>query len=313
MENIGKDLYRFAHAFLTNEFARFAPKLYNNLRRHTGRGDGPATPCETADYFLSCFNDYAEQLGYERSQFKTYLHGKTVLEYGPGDVLGIALLMYAHGAASVHCIDRFELNRASARNIEIYREMLGRLGPDEQTRAAQAFNVHGDPGSGFNVLAVKYLVAENGLVQEREAYDLIISRSVLEHVNRLEMTIDDMARALKPDGVSVHKVDLKSHNQDRYATYDFLTWPEPVYQLMNSHKGRPNRWRVGKYIECLEQSGLRLRNLTDTGRLENEDIERIRPKLAKRFRQLTTEELTWLGFWMVLERSSSVATEPRNS
>jgi len=303
-ENVGKDGYRFVQAFLTNQIARFAPNLYLTMTHETGRGDGGAEPGQTADYFFRCFHDYGERLGLDDDHFKGFLEGKTVLEYGPGDILGVSLLMYANGARFVHCVDRFPREKISRRNIETYNEILDRLGPQERERALRAFREHGDPSSGFDPGLVRYSVTRDGLINEAKAYDLIVSRSVLEHVNHLEMTIRDIANALKDDGISVHSVDLKSHNLDRYQPFDFLTWPEAIYRLMNSHKGRPNRWRVDKYRKCVACAGLQFRMLAPTGKLEANAIDRIRPKLAAGFRDLPTEELTWQGFWMVLEQGS---------
>lgn len=302
-ENLGKDAIRFTRAALLNQLARSAPSLYTKLKQDTGRGDGTADSSQTVEYFFRCFDEYRQKLGLDRDQVRDFLKGKAVLEYGPGDVLGIALLMYAHGAEFVHCVDRFPLERASAKNIQTYMEMLDRLAPEQRERASRAFNDFGAPESGFDQRLVKYSVTANGLINEQCAYDLIISRSVLEHVNCLDMTIGDIANALRMDGISVHKVDLKSHGLDRYQPFDFLTWPESIYQLMNSHKGSPNRWRVDKYKELVVRHGLRFRELTHTGQLEPEKINRIRPKLATGFRRIPTDELTWLGFWMVLERT----------
>lgn len=302
-ENPGKDALRFTRAVLTNQLARFTPKLYLRLTQETGRGDGKDTPSQTADYFLRCFDDYRERLGLDADHIEDFLKGKAILEYGPGDVLGVALLMYAHGAEFVQCVDRFPLEKVSATNIRIYREIMDRLGPEQRARASRAFIDSGKPGSGFNQRLVKYSVTNNGLIDKQGAYDLIISRAVLEHVDRLEMTISDMANALSAGGIAIHKVDLKSHGMDRYQSFDFLTWPESIYRLMNSHKGNPNRWRVDKYKELVGRHGLRFKALAHTGQLEPEKINRIRPKLATSFRHIPTDELTWLGFWMVLERA----------
>ena len=300
-ENLGKDALRFTRAMLTNQLARLTPQLYVKLTQQTGRGDGKGDPNETADYFLRCFNDYREQLGLDRDQTSDFLRGKSLLEYGPGDVLGVALLMYAHGAAFVQCVDRFPLERVTAKNIRTYLELMDRLEPEQRERARSAFNDFGKPESGFNPRLLNYSVTRDGLIDKQETYDLIISRSVLEHVNLLDMTIRDMARALRADGIAVHKVDLKSHGLDRYQSFDFLTWPESIYQLMNSHKGSPNRWRVNKYKELVDRHGLRFRTLAHTGQLEAEKVNRIRPKLASGFRDVPSDELSWLGFWMVLE------------
>jgi hypothetical protein len=70
---------------------------------------------------------------------------------------------------------------------------------------------------------------------------------------------------------------------------------------MYSHKGFPNRWRVDKYRECAENSNLRVRQLSPTGRLEQKQIDIIFPKLAKTFGRVARDDLSWTGFWMVLE------------
>ncbi|MFD0740492.1 methyltransferase domain-containing protein [Lysobacter koreensis] len=303
-ESLGKDAVRFTKAVATNQLARFAPKLYLNLSHETGRGEEDSSDAsQNAEYFRRCFDDYRHRLGFDVAQFEAFLRGKAVLEYGPGDVLGVALLLYAHGADYVHCVDRFAREKATAKNIQTYKELLDGLEPAQRKRADGAFNDFGDPASGFNPNRVRYSVTRDGLIGEKNAYDVVMSRSVLEHVNCLDKTIGDMAATLRPDGIAIHKVDLKSHNLDRYLPFDFLTWPESIYQLMHSHKGRPNRWRVDKYKEVVGRSGLRFRTLVDTGRLEADKIERIRPKLAATFRDVPTDELSWLGFWMVLERA----------
>lgn len=284
-----------------NLVARYTPDLYVHLKQDTGRGSGLVDPDKTADYFLRCYDDYLEKLDLDEGQAGDFLRDKVVLEYGPGDILGVALLMYAHGAKLVQCVDRFPLERASSRNIQTYLALLDKLPPAQRERASRAFNTVGDPASGLNPLMIRYSVTRDGLINQPAAYDLIISRSVLEHVNCLEKTIDDMATALRPGGIAVHKVDLKSHGLDRYQPLDFLTWPDWLYQMMNSHKGSPNRWRVDTYRKLVLRNGLRIRTLAETGSLAPEAIERIRSKLPPRFRDIPTDELSWLGFWMVLE------------
>ena len=62
-ENIGKDLALFCKAFLSNQLARFAPKLYINLTHQTGRGEEKEDAAQVASYFIECFHDYRKQLG----------------------------------------------------------------------------------------------------------------------------------------------------------------------------------------------------------------------------------------------------------
>src|SRR2546428_12973317 len=96
---------------------------------HTGRGAAESSARQIADYFWSCFYDYFEILGIPASDIGRYLKGKTVLEYGPGDVPAVAVLMLAHGADAAVCVDRFELYRPPpARGEAVCRLPGGRRG-----------------------------------------------------------------------------------------------------------------------------------------------------------------------------------------
>ncbi|MCB1902915.1 MAG: hypothetical protein KDI18_02175, partial [Gammaproteobacteria bacterium] len=95
----------------------------------------------------------------------------------------------------------------------------------------------------------------------------------------------------------------KSHGLDRYRDFDFLSWPQYLYKLMYSHKGFPNRWRVNKYLQLVEKSELKLVSITATGKLETKCINAIKDKLTSQFRSISTEELSWLGFWIILKKT----------
>lgn len=303
-ESLLNDVRLFTKAFLSNQLARFLPAVYVRLTRQTGRSQGDTDPKRIADYFRACLADYLEQPGLNPKTATDFLKGRRILEYGPGDILGVALLLYAHGAETVHCVDRFPMQKASELNLEVYRQLLGGLEGEALARANRAFVDHGKPESGFDPAAIAYFVTRDGLSGKASEYDLIISRAVLEHVNDLDKTIMDIAGALKPEGLSIHQVDLKSHGLDRYRPYDFLTWPDFLYGLMYGYKGFPNRWRVDKYRTVVDRAGLRFLKLVPTGVLGAEEVGFIKPRLARRFRSISAEELAWLGFWMVLGHSA---------
>lgn len=63
--------------------------------------------------------------------------------------------------------------------------------------------------TGYNGNCIQYVVNKKGLSGFRDKVDFVFSRAVLEHVNDISSTIDDMGNALKKGGVSVNKVDFK--------------------------------------------------------------------------------------------------------
>ncbi len=302
-ESILKDARLLVKATISNQIARFFPKLYVRLTAQTGRGNEEENAEQIAGYFTSCFDDYQVRMNLDADGIRQFLRGRTILEYGPGDIFGVALLFYAHGAAAVHCVDRFPLSSITKKGIEVYERLLGQLEGEVKSRGRSAFKTNGDPASGFRPEAVSYAVTKDGLSGAIDGYDLIISRAVLEHVNNLDATFRDIERALKPGGISIHQVDLKSHGLDRYAELDFLTWPRPLYKLMYSHKGFPNRWRVDKFRESATLSHLNITSLEPTNRLGLEAVEKVRPKLAAEFKNVPAEELRWLSFWLHLNKN----------
>lgn len=304
-ESRARDALLFTKAVLSNQLAWIAPAAYVRLTRQTGRGEGAQESVEQiADYFLGCFDDYRRELGLGAGGFGAFLAGKDVLEYGPGDLLGMALLMYAHGAARVHCYDRFPLFVASQKNLKVYERLIAALSGPQRERAMAAFEDPLRPERGFRTDAIAYFVSPDGLSGRTRAYDLILSRAVLEHVGNLPRTVVDMARALKPGGITIHEVDLRSHGLDRYKTFDFLTWPESAYRLMFSRKGFPNRLRVNTYRDLFARAGLAIRQLHPTQTLSEEQVALIEPHLATSLRGVSRDELAWMGLWIVAESPS---------
>ena len=295
-----KDAALVAKAVASNLLAWAAPATYVRLTRQTGRGSLEERPEEVASYFMRSFDDYQLWLPEVASPGTSWLKGKCVLEYGPGDILGTALLCVAHGAMRVECVDRFPLQAATPKNVAVYRTLLDELPSEARARANAAFVRPGDPSSGFRSDLIEYRVTSDGLARRPHAFDLIVSRAVLEHVNKLSATLNDIHSCLRSGGLAVHNVDLRSHNLDRYRAYDFLTWPEWLYSLMYRHKGFPNRLRVDAYRQLANTSGLEVVALQPTGRLERIEAEAIRPYVAKHLRCNDVDEFSWTGFWMVL-------------
>lgn len=298
------DAKRIIHAILTDQIAHFAPRLYIRLTGQTGRGASQESARQIADYFRSCFDEYFQMLGIEPEQIESYLAGKRILEYGPGNVPGVALLMIAHGADSVVCVDRFPMVSISAINAEVLCHLMEGLDGEAKERAASCFLRRGYPASGLREQRIRYLVKPSGLSGLRDTADLVISRAVLEHVNDLHATFTDMHNALCATGVAIHQVDLKSHGLHRSNPLDFLTWPIHWWSWMYGHKGMPNRWRINRYREALLENGLRTILLKPTILADQRDIEEVRPYLATPIRTISDEDLSWLGFWLVCDKST---------
>lgn len=296
-KNKKSDFIRFCKAFLTNQYAHFAPDSYINFTQETGRGLQEESESEVVGYFSLCFSEYMKILEIPEDAIHEKLKGCTILEYGPGDIPGVALLFYAWGAEKIFCVDRFALVSFSEFNITTLLALCNTLPKPQCERALSCFNDYGNPGSGLKENNIQYLINKNGVSGLNETIDIVCSRAVLEHVNNLQLTFEDMEQSLKKSGIAIHKVDLKSHGLHRENILDFLTWPNLLWNLMYSYKGTPNRIRLSQYKEVIAKTKLKLDFIKTVENCTLDIVKEVRPWLAKSFSHLSDEDLSCLSFW----------------
>jgi len=302
-QNVFDDFIRFVKALLSNQIARFLPAYYVKMTKETGRGLGAESSVEVSTYFIKCFYEYFEKLEIEKENIEDYLKGKTILEYGPGDLPGVGFLFVAFGAKKVYCVDRFPLVNKSAFNQEVIANIYESLDHNKQSLVKKLLIDETNPGLGFKNESMEYLVTKNGTSNLQSEVDLVISRAVLEHVGDLNATFRDMQMAMKPQSTAVHLVDLKSHGLHRKNPLDFLTWPKLLWDLMYSQKGVPNRWRLDKYKSIINSAHFENIIIHSTGDVSAEQIQEVKPYLAKMFREVSDMDLGCLGFWLIFKKS----------
>jgi SAM-dependent methyltransferase len=208
---------------------------------------------EGADYVEAVFRDYMTIGRLEPS----HLAGQRILEVGPGDNLGVALMFAAHGAL-VTCLDRFDPARDDAKNRQIYRAVAERLPPGPRAAARQllASDDSLKPGS---ISVVDDLAIEDAHRRfEPGTFGLIVSRAVLEHVFDVDRAWTSMHVLLQPGGTMLHKIDFRNHGF--YASLDplaFLGIPEGLWRLISSPDPTLNRRRASTYQAMAERDGYR--------------------------------------------------------
>ena len=300
------DTVRIARAVATNQLARFAPAAYVRLTGQTGRGAAAEeSPGDITQYFRDCADAYFEQLGIAPVEIPSFLAGKTLMEYGPGDLPGVAALMVARGAEKVYCVDRFPLVNLSEKNASVLGQLIDGSHGVERDRLVRCLANPDDPSAGFDTRRIEYVVRPSGLSGLQSAVDLVFSRAVLEHVNDLEATFADMVSALRPGALAIHLVDLRSHGLHKSNPLDFLEWSPALWDLMYSEKGVPNRWRIDKYRAVVAQLPVDVLTLAATKLASAEQVAQVRQQLNELFRVLSDDDLRWLGFWLVFRKRAA--------
>lgn len=198
------------------------------------------------------------------------LAGKRVLELGVGRTPEICAAMLLAGAAEAHGVDvRLRLDGAACgRRYEALAArlaggdggaFLASVGSDGATLARRAANL----GCGAWPLRFDSYAGER-LPLPDAAVDVVLSKSVLEHVRRraVRPLLADLRRVLRPGGVMVHIVDLRDHmhidgDDEVHGDWlDALRYSEPLFRAMFANRSTYiNRLRLGEWRSALAQAG----------------------------------------------------------
>lgn len=323
-----------------------AYKILQNwqMRRRFASGDA-----ETEHGSTHSRKTLDESLRYIEEQFQDYLtygqlsseqlRGKKILELGFGDNVGVALRFLSAGAAKVVCIDKFCSKRDELREREIYSALREKLSREEKERFDRAVDLA--DGISFDASRISYLQgrdlepAARALGIRDEAFDIIISRAVIEEIYDPAVVLAQADKLLAPGGLMLHKIDLSDYGiftDGGMHPLTFLTIPHSVYRLMASDSGIPNRKLIGYYREQMRQLGYDTRFLiTETvghGSLAPHKevaeldqtyfrtalpvINEIRSKLAREYRQMTDEELMVRGVFLVARKPARSEKQTTN-
>lgn len=278
-------------------------------------------PDESVAYIWGVFRDYL-RYGSLRPES---LNGLRVLEVGPGDNHGVALLFIAFGASQVVTIDRFDAVRDLQQEREIYKHLQSTLPIKARDRLAGVVDSLGNLDATSTTLT-RYCGVEVSALEAANVgpgFDLIVSRAVLEHIHSLERDLETMVRLMSPSGLMLHDIDLRDHGlftSGGMHALTFLTVPDRLYRAMSSDCGLPNRARLSDYQTAFAQLGLAVQvyatrllggaeELVPHPRLESlaeEDfaaclgeLQRIWPELRPRFRASGARNLMITGIFVV--------------
>ncbi|MFH0953372.1 MAG: methyltransferase domain-containing protein [Verrucomicrobiota bacterium] len=215
------------------------------------------------------------------------LHGKTVLELGPGADLGTGLYLFYRGAGRYHALDANPL--ASNVQLEFYEHLIRKMkglgvpgcmsdaelfvvAAAMRTGQGERLNYACRPDFSFSAFAA-------------ESADLILSQAAFEHFSDIEKAIGEMSTVAKPGALLVAEVDLSTHSRwirDR-DPLNIYRYGDGYYGLCR-FRGSPNRIRPRRYVELLVRNGWQNVRAIPTRVLEREYVARVESSLNGAFR-----------------------------
>jgi SAM-dependent methyltransferase len=276
----------------------------------------------------SCTNDslvYAHHV-FAEVEFLARKHGarpQTVMEIGPGTGLGSLFCFVASG---VQCATGIDIEPLHDPGAAFYRDLHDYLACVEgfswwrYFATAQEYpHAYFPPCAGRpkpeEILArIDYRspVSSDSLPFPEGSFDLVYSVAALEHMPKPAETVAEIARVLRPGGLSVHEIDVKDHGTGDLL--DFLTWSDAEYLsraqpygegrslagiLDGSWKGEVfcNRLRLSDWKDIFDRQGFETLEVEPVLMLRREYVRRER--FAEPFRSKSDEDLAVLAFRIV--------------
>lgn len=296
-----------------------------NIGTKSGTYHLQATLEESLRYIREVFHDYKFYGAVEN------FYGR-VAEVGTGDSCGVGILFLLDGCQQIDLIDKYY----SARNIEHQRDIIKALLPPSSVLSANSPKQSPDEES-INGLSRYYgdRASSEKFFQNHGGYDFIVSRAVLEHVDKPEHSLALMAEALNPDGMLLHKVDLRDHGMfsPRHDELTFLQIPQWYYALMTRGSGKPNRVLTHRYKDILDKSGLDynilVTRLVGVGEITPHvpwemidqklrerslsKVKSLKSSFAKEFRNVDDKFLSIAGIFIVAKKAGSSSPSSRTT
>ncbi len=218
------------------------------------------------------------------------LRGKTVLEIGPGEDMGTALLGLAQGARRYCAFDVNDLARIRRDDFyEVFFSDLERqsaIGPERLTMLRGSLeralsgtdDVHAD---------IVFRVADRFDEEffQGKGIDVVVSQAAWEHIEDVDDLLRRMSGVVVPGAVLVAEIDLATHTRwlrerDVLNIYRYPSW---LWRWL-SFRGAPNRIRPDQYRELLERYGWERVDISPKFLADAAYYETVKGSLAPNYR-----------------------------
>lgn len=172
-----------------------------------------------------------------------------VCELGPGDSLCLAALIAARGARYVG-VDPW----GPTLEPDLYLLAEAYLKEQAGIDTSRWVDASRDPVQ----LASTIQRETKSEALPSEAFDLVFSVAVLEHVREPRQALSETLRLLRPGGYALHQIDYEDHRGRGAAGWDFLRFSEAEWERM--HEGElardyTNRLRHSHWRRLVDELG----------------------------------------------------------
>jgi hypothetical protein len=257
----------------------------------------PEALASAASYAIQVADHYVRWLGDERGH--PGVQGLRMLEVGPGPTLGTPVLLACFGAR-VAAADRFLPQWDPDFHPAFFAELLRQLTPRGAGCTRPLSRVLAE--NAFAAAVECHPLAAEELGEIGDAFDVVYSNAVLEHVQDLAVSAASLAAITVPDGFNFHQVDLRDHrNFDRPLEY--LTMPRREFEALRRecHCECGALWRASDVAAAFDQVGFSV-SVRPNLSAAPDYIATLRPRLSPEFAQRSDEDLTTISAFFAMRR-----------
>lgn len=265
----------------------------------------PEAIARDVDYALQITDFYLDQIpgGARR------LLNKSVLELGPGYSLGTAILLACHGA-QVTVADRYLSPWDSDYHGPFCRALLERLGSERTELDPTPVQAMLEADSFEPSITGLHLGSEDLQDVADDAFDIVLSNAVFEHVEDVPAAVGQLARITRQGGVGVHQVDFRDH-RDFSRPLEYMTLPEPEFAALfkSVHGECGNRWRPSQMQREWERAGFDVPEFIANMFAEADYLADLKTRIDDAFADMDPTDLETISGCFVLRRRAELNTE----
>lgn len=223
------------------------------------------------------------------------VHGKNILEIGPGTNFGTVFLLKSLGAKHVAVADRFLADYDHGFHPIFYEKLLNKAAEEFPEACTEILQKAAQNQSHVLEDFSSYKCGLEDLAPVPDnSFDIVVSNAVLEHLHDPALAFAELARVTKTGGYGFHQVDFRNHD-DFSHPLEFLLLPDDERgSLLVLANSLGNGWRAGEYASLFEHNGFSVENLRPSMLAEVEYFSRFMPRLkasGSRYATFTEDEL----------------------
>ena len=243
---------------------------------------------QAIDFTFLCADMY---LGLPQNGLEAFKDA-TIMEIGPGQDLGVLLVLAGLGSGKGVAVDRFFCDWDPSYHPSFYSTLIERA---EARYPGVRFEALRDVVEAGGHLGPRLQIVRSGLDDLKALADASVtisySNAALEHLDRPREGLFELARVSRQGGLGFHQIDFRDH-RDFTRPLEFLTMTDEEFleKAEAASYSLGNRLRPSEYLQLFNDAGFGT-TFTPNMFAEPAYLAEVTNRLHPRYRSFGEEEL----------------------